>query len=232
MLIPSILKGNDMPKHLAIDAGLVKSWAAKNSTDIKEAVKKSSEKIKELIDLQLKKDIPILTIQLSAKNDDEIGGLKKLFRDLSDDEKIHDKKVRISILGDWYSSEPEFVESIKSLIDKTKDYDQYFLNFCVKYNGQEEILTAVKLLLKKAFSSKTNLDKITLEELKENLPSSNFISPEIIIVNGNEYTGLLLWDSPGALIYFTDKYWLDFEKKDFDKAMDFFNRKKEIEKNE
>jgi undecaprenyl diphosphate synthase len=232
MLIPRILKGNDMPKHLAIDASLIRPWAVENSIEMKEAVKKNSEKIKEIIELQLKNDIPVLTIQLSTKSEEEITGLKKLFRELSADATIHEKKVRVYILGDWYNSEPELVDSIKLLLDKTKDYDQYFLNFCVKYKGQEEIVTAVKLLLKKSQSEKINIDKITIDALKENLPSSDFIPPEIIIMNNYEYTGLLLWDSVGALIYFTDKYWLDFDRKEFDKAMDFYNRKKEINQDE
>jgi undecaprenyl diphosphate synthase len=217
-----------MPKHLAIDATLIRAWATKNNTDIKEAVKKNTDKIKDLIEFQLKRDIPILTIQLSTKNEEEVNNLKKLFKELSENETIHDKKVRVYVFGDWYNSEPELVDSIKNILDKTQDYDQYFLNFCVKYTGQEEILTAVKLLLKKIQSSKVTTDNITLDTLKENLPSSYFIPPDLIIVNNNTYTGLLLWDSPGSTIYFTDKYWLDFEKKDFDKAIDFFNRKKEV----
>jgi undecaprenyl diphosphate synthase len=228
MLIPRILKGNDMPKHLAIDSTLIRAWATKNNVDIKEAVKKSNEKIKELIELQLKRDIPILTIQISTKNEEEIKGLKKLLQDLSEDESIHDKKVRVHVFGDWYGSEPELVDAIKTILDKTKDYDQYFLNLCIKYSGQEEIITATKLLLKKLQSSKVTTDAITIDSFKENLPSSYFMPPEIIIVNNYTYTGLLLWDSPGALIYFTEKYWMDFDKKEFDKAIDFFNKNKDI----
>jgi tritrans,polycis-undecaprenyl-diphosphate synthase [geranylgeranyl-diphosphate specific] len=232
MIIPRILKGINMPKHLAIDASLIRPWALKENVDLKEAVKRNIEKILEMIDFQQKKDMPILTIQLSTKNEEEINGLKKLFHRLALDENIHEKKVRVNIIGDWYNSEPELVDSIKALLDKTKDYDEYFLNFALKYKGQEEILTAVKLLLKKAQSSKFSIDNLTIEQLKENLPSSNYIPPEIIIVNSHEYTGLLLWDSVGSLIYFTDKYWLDFERKDLDKAIDFFNRKKELNKDE
>ncbi len=229
MLIPSILKGNDMPKHLAIDATNVRLWATKNTIDLKEAAKKSIEKISDLMDLQLKKDIPILTMQLSTKNEEEVNALKKFFRELAENEKIHEKKVRVLVLGDWYGAEQELVDAIKLVLDKTKNYDQYFLNFCVKYTGQEEILTAVKLLLKKVQAAKTTTDSITLEVLKENLPSSYFIPPELIIVNGGLYTGLLLWDAPGAMIYCTDKYWLDFERRDFDKAIDFFNRKIDVQ---
>ncbi|MGV8162549.1 MAG: undecaprenyl diphosphate synthase family protein [Candidatus Nanoarchaeia archaeon] len=229
MIIPSILKGKDVPKHLAIDATLIRPWATKNEIDLKEAVKKNIEKIKELLELQLKKDIPILTIQLSTKNEEEINGLKKFFIELSKNEELHNKKVRVYVFGDWYNSEPELLDSIKKLLESTKDYDQYFLNFCVKYTGQEEILAAVKLLLKKIQSSKTTLEAVTLETFKENLPSSYFIPPDLIIVNNHTYTGILLWDAPGAVIHCTDKYWLDFDKKEMDRALDVFNKKTDIQ---
>jgi len=51
----------------------------------------------------------------------------------------------------------------------------------------------------------------------------------LIIMNNHHYNGLLLWDAKGSTIYFTDKYWLDFEKKDFDKAIEFFNQNKKKE---
>ena len=226
MIIPNILKGKDMPKHLAIDATRVRSWSEKNSKDIKEAVRLNLEKLDEFIDLQIKKDIPILTLQVSTKTEEEIEGLKSFFKKISSDQKMHDKKVRIYVIGDWYSAEPELSEVIREAMEKTKDYDQYFLNFGVKYDGQQEILTAAKLILKKAEAEKLGIDSLTPEMLKDNMPSSYFMPPELIIINNNHYTGLLLWDCKNSKMFFTNKHWLDFERKDFDRAIDFFNETK------
>ncbi|PIN81320.1 hypothetical protein COV13_01615 [Candidatus Woesearchaeota archaeon CG10_big_fil_rev_8_21_14_0_10_32_9] len=226
MLIPSILKGQDMPKHLAINATRIRTWATKNNIDIKEAVKKNLEKLKDLIELQIKKDIPLLTIQLSTKNEEEIDGLKKFFKELVLDELIIEKKVRIYVIGNLNALEPDFVDILRNAMDKTKEYDHYFLNFCVKYDGHEEILAATKLLIRKALTEKISIDDLNVEQLKENLSSSYFMAPELMIMNNHHYNGLLLWDAKGSTIYFTDKYWLDFEKKDFDKAIDFFNQNK------
>jgi len=224
MFTPKILKGPDMPKHLAIAATNVRAWASNKNVPLKDAAEKNIEKIKELIFLQLKKDIPILTIQLSTKTEEETNAIKKLLRELSRNETIHDRKLRIYAIGDWYNSEPEFVNAIMEAMNKTKDYDQYFLNLCIKYDGQQEILTAVKLLLKKAQAEKINAEDLKTEMLKENLPSSQFVPPEIIIENNNEYSGILLWDSPGTLIYYSDKSWMDFEETDFEAALEYFNK--------
>lgn len=224
MLIPSILKGKDMPKHLAITATRKKEWAIKKNKDISEAISLSNSKIKELIDLQIKKDIPIMTIMISTNTSEEIEGARKLFSELAENELVHEKKIRIYAVGNWYDEDGILVDSIKNMMEKTKDYDSYFLNFCVRYDGQEEILTAVKLLLKKAQVDMLKINDLTVEQLKENIPTSNFISPELIIENNNRYSGLMQWDSKGSVIYFSEKFWLDFEKSDFEKALTFFTK--------
>ncbi len=226
MVIPSILKGPDMPKHLAVNATRISEWSKKKGKPLDEAASKSVERLNEFIDFQLKKDIPILTLNLSSKTEEEIAALNKFFRDLASDARITSKKVRVYVIGDWYDIDPELTDSIHNLMEKTKDYDAYFLCFCLKYDGQKELLAGVKLLAKKAVLEKISVDDLTLDLLKENLPTSYFIPPEIIIETEKSYSGLLLWDSKGALIYYAEKMWLDFERKDLEKAIDYFNQVK------
>ncbi len=226
MVIPSILKGRDMPKHLAVNAKRIREWSEKKGEDLKESINKSFNKINEFIDFQLKKDIPILTFNVSTQTEEEVGGLNKFFRNLSKDERIHSKKVRVYVIGNWYNIEPELADTIRDLMEKTKDYDAYFLCFCVKYDGQEEILASVKLLAKKAALEKISIDDLSVDMLKENIPTSYFIPPEIIIETEKSYSGLLQWDSKGALIYFAEKMWLDFERKDLEKAIEYLNQVK------
>lgn len=229
MIIPKILKGKDMPRHIAVTAQRVRAWSIKNKKDIKDVAKQSIAKIKELIDLQIRKDIPILSIMVSTQTEEEIQALNSLFKELASNEQIHKKKVRIYAIGDWYDAEATMVDQIKEMLAKTKDYDNYFLNFCIRYDGQKEITTTSKLLVKKAEANQIEIDEITPQQMKENMASSNFLPPEIIIENNWRYSGMLQWDSAGSCIFFTNKYWMDFEKSDFDKAIDHYNKYKDKE---
>lgn len=216
-----------MPRHLAISALRVRSWSTNKNKPIEEAVKLNTQKIKELIDLQIKKDIPILTIMVSTQTEEEIKGLNQLFDQLAENKTTHENKIRIHATGNWYDAEATMVDQIKNMLDKTKEYDNYFLNFCIKYDGKKEILTTTKLLVKKTQAKQITIEELTPEILKENMPTSNFIPPEIIIENNWKYSGLLLWDSTNSCIFFTNKYWLDFEKADFQKAIDHYNKYKD-----
>lgn len=216
-----------MPKHLAITTHRIRSWALKNNKDIKEATKQNVNKIKELIKFQLKKDIPILTIMVSTQTEEEIQALNQLFLELSKDEIIHHKKVRIYATGNWYDAEATMVDQIKKMLETTKDYDNYFINFCIRYDGQNEILTTAKLLVKKTIYQELKIDDLTKDSFKENMPTSNFMPPEIIIDNNWKYSGLLQWDSQNAHIILTNKFWMDYDLEEISKIIDQYNKYKE-----
>lgn len=156
--------------------------------------------------------------------------LTEFFNKLANEEVIHTKKIKISVLGKWYSLPGMVVESIKSAIDKTKDYDSFFLNFCVNYDGQEEIIDAFKLITRGVeggnineylVSKNINESLIIKNLIKENVYSSYFIPPDIIIETGTDhkYSGVLLWDSVNAKIFFIEKLFPDVDKEDVEKIL-------------
>lgn len=218
-----------MPRHIAITTLRVRAWSIKNDKDIKEVAKQNITKIKELIEMQIKRDIPILSIMLSTQTEEEIQALNNLFKELANSNQVHENKMRIYAIGDWYDAEATMVDQIKEMLDKTKDYDNYFLNFCIRYNGQKEITTTAKLLVKRAEAGQLEIDEINPEHMKDNMASSNFPPPEVIIENNWKYSGMLQWDVKDSCIFFTNKYWMDFEKSDFDKAIDHYNKYKDKE---
>ncbi|MBN1792831.1 undecaprenyl diphosphate synthase family protein [Candidatus Woesearchaeota archaeon] len=216
-------KSRKIPSHIAINTGLVKKWAEDNKKDLKEALGKHLESIRELMGYQVKNNIRVLTIGLADSSPEILGGLKDFFASLSEDESIRKNQVRIFVLGQWYDLDIELRDAFKSAMDKTKMYDNLFLNFCVKYDGRAEVLGAVQLIAKKIVSGKLVEAEVSEDSVKENLSSSYFPPPELIIETRNSYSGLLLWESKESVIHFSSKRWLLFEKKDLDEAVAFYN---------
>ena len=151
--------------------------------------------------------------------------LAKLFNEIISNKKIHKDQIKVSILGKWYDLPERVVNPIKEIIESTKDYDKFFLNFCVNYDGHEEIADACRLIARQIKSEKIDPESINNQLIKENLYSSYFISPDLIIENSKEFSGLLLWDSKNSMIFFTDKQWPDFTKIDFFRAIEDFQNK-------
>ena len=118
----------------------------------------------------------------------------------------------------------ELTDLFKQIMDQTKDNDDLFLNFCVQYDGQEEVLSVIKLLAKKVIMGKMKFEDIDKQTVKENLYTSYFSPPEVIIEPSKIYAGLLLWDAKGSKIYQTRKHWLDLTDSDLDSAITWANR--------
>jgi len=229
-VIPSS-KPKKAPIHIAINTDGIKTWSEENKKEFSQAVKKHLELLDQLVDLQLKHKNRVLTINLS-EYEGMLEDLKEFFNHLISDERINNNQVRVFIIGQWYELDPEVTDVFKELMDKTKDYDKFFLNFCINYDGQEEVLGAIRLIVRKILADKLREEDLTNEVIKENLYTSYFPPPELIIETGWKYSGLLLWDSKGALIYFTKKPWMQFERKYYEKAIRFYNKEvyKEDEK--
>ena len=217
-----------MPKHIAITTNGILRYSQKSKCSLEESWKKSFEIILDLIRFQIDKNIPVVTFHLVpmglVKNEifPEISTfISNFFNQLKKDHLITGSKVKVSVIGKWYDLPGELVENIKDLTRETKDYDSFFVNFCVNYDGREEIIDAMKVMAMKVRNGSIDPSSISLEDIKEHLYSSYFIPPDLMIVNGGLQStkGFLLWDSVNAKMYFTDKLWPDFKKDDLAKII-------------
>lgn len=222
-------------RHIALTTEGVFKWARANKKSSEEAHKHANIAILSIIKEQIKLNIPVLTIYLLPSNmanlehfSIKVDSVIELFNELLGSELVTKNQIKISIFGKWYDLPGRVVDPIKKLLESTKDYDSFFVNFCINYNGQDEIVDACKILSMQVKTEKIGLDSINKENIKDNLYTSDFLPPDLIIKNGlkQRLTGLLLWDTINSTIYFTKKVWPDFTKDDFKEAVLNFEKQK------
>ena len=220
-----------LPKHIAMTVGGVGRWTKTYKKDKTEAYRRMLANIFDIMKHQTTMDIPIVTlfvVNSRVKEDEDFSeqmdALGEFFRELARDVNVFQNKVKISILGKWYDLPSRVVEPIKRVIDETKDYDNFFLNLCINYDGREEIVDACKIIVRKAMAEKMDVDFIDIEMMKDNIYSSYFLPPDLMIKTGTgrRLHGFLLWDSPYSVIYFSGILWNDFKEKDFVRAIKFY----------
>ncbi|MBI2652755.1 undecaprenyl diphosphate synthase family protein [Candidatus Woesearchaeota archaeon] len=217
------------PKHIAISLDDISDWCRKNNIEIGEGCKRYFGCLGRLLELQVHLNIPISTIHLLSENfekstDDYLifcDFIKEFFNELVNNSIIVGQKIKISVFGKWYNLPGKTVESLKNLIASTKEYDNFFVNFCINYDGQEEIVDACKLIAKQVELGKIDPEMITKGSIKENMYSSYFLPPDIILIYGErKLTGLLLWDSVSSRIEFAGKSFMEFEEEDIKNILD------------
>ena len=217
-----------MPRHLAISVSGSEKWASKKGKTVEFGLGKSCDKIMELIEFQPKTQIPVITVYLYSSKITEspnfgiiLDKIEKVFRKISENETIKKEKIKISVLGKWYDLPDRVVEPIKNVINETRDYDSYFFNICINYNGKEEIIDAIKILGRKISAGNLEPTSITEEDIKNNIYSSYFPPPEKIILTDGQKSprGFLLWDSDNSEIYSIEKPWPEVTINDIKKIM-------------
>ena len=153
--------------------------------------------------------------------------LEKKIRDLITNSVIHNKKVKVNIVGSIVMDIPD---SLKQVIfevqEKTKDYKERKLNICIGYGGKQEILDAVMA------SSRWLRKNPTIAKLHENIFEKFLMVPrplDIVIRTGGEkrLSGFMLYQMQYAELFFTETLWPDFSITEFDKVMqDFSSRQR------
>lgn len=216
------------PYHIGFICRGSSEWSLQKKKKLYEGYRKSFSRILELMELQVKRSIPVTTFHLMPTTVDDsenyamlVDEIAAFLSDLSTNELLHRHKIKISVIGKWYNLPTRAIEAIKKIIEDTKDYDNYFVNFCINYDGQEEIVDAAKMVARRVKLGKIDVDAITKDIVKDDLYSSYFVPPNVIIVTGNKCSlgGFLLWDSVDAEIVFLNKNFPEITTKDVEKSL-------------
>ncbi|MDP7141584.1 MAG: polyprenyl diphosphate synthase [Candidatus Woesearchaeota archaeon] len=225
-------KKDGLPRHIAITTNGKIDWANKNNKSINEVYQKCFQIIYDIIKTVVRMDMPIITIYLMPYREETkhlpnvIDNLISFFKELPNNEFIHKNKVKVSVWGKWYELPDRIIEPVKDVIDSTKDYDSFFLNLCINYNGKEELLDSCRLIARKIKAEKLEPESIDRSLFKDNLYSSQFLPIDLVIKNGNRrIPNLLLWDSANSKVFFTEKSFLESGSNDIVKAIEFYKSK-------
>ena len=97
------------------------------------------------------------------------------------------------------------------------------LIIAVSYGGKWDIINSIR----KSFS-KGQIKNFSELDLEKNLETKDFPDPDLIIRSGGEkrLSNFFLWQSSYAELYFSEKYWPDFSKKDFMAACNDYSKRK------
>lgn len=154
-----------------------------------------------------------------------LGIYEKYFKRVLESEEIHKNKVRVNFIGKWESQFPEGLKNvIYDCIQKTRDYKNYFLNFFLAYNGDDEMIEAVKKIIEKCKTGQ----KVTASLIKENLMTRELPPVDLLIRTGGEphlSVGFMMWDIANSQMYFSKKLYPDFNDREFEKAIEDYQER-------
>jgi undecaprenyl diphosphate synthase len=108
-------------------------------------------------------------------------------------------------------------DKVKHAIDLTKDNDRLILNVAFNYGGRDEIVHAIRALMKDGVAA----DQVDEEMVSHYLYTSDTPDPDLIIRTSGELrvSNFLIWQGAYAEWFVTPKYWPDFDREELYQAL-------------
>lgn len=218
-----------LPKHVAMIMDGNRRWARNRRLPIFSGHKFGFDRIEPIVRHADNIGISHVTFwAFSTENwkrdKKEVDGLLNLFRRMFREsmiDRLNKNNVRVLALGDISAFPKDIAERIEQAIKQTKNNTGITANFALNYGGREEILRAIKKIVKE------KPKEVTEETVSKYLYTAGQPDPDLIIRTGGEQrlSGYLPWQGVYSELYFTNKYWPEFDEKEFNTAiMDFVSR--------
>lgn len=217
-----------IPSHVAIIMDGNGRWAERRGKERSKGHIEGSKNVEKIATHAFKLGVKTLTLYaFSSENwsrpEKEVRELMRLLKTylVKFAKKFAKKDVRLVVSGSREELSKELVDAICECENLSKENKDFTLNIAINYGGRQEIVRAVNNLIKKG-------EEVTVDSILDNLYTSPFGEPDLIIRTGGEYriSNFLLFQGAYSELYFTDVLWPDFNETELEKALDDFSRRK------
>ena len=222
---------NNLPKHIAIIMDGNRRWAAARGLPAEKGHEAGAKNLEEIVDYCRDIGIKYLTVYaLSTENwrnrsAKEVKGIFSLLLRIVKEKREEYRRsgIRFFVLGNFQAFPLKVKDGIKKIMDIVLDKERIKFNVALNYGGRDEIVNAIKNIIKDGVKP----DKVNEELVSKYLYTKDQPDPDLIIRPGGEYrlSNFLLWQLSYAELYFTDIFWPDFNPKQLDKAIVWYQQR-------
>ncbi|MCD6408476.1 isoprenyl transferase [bacterium] len=219
-----------IPVHVGIIMDGNGRWATKRNLPRIAGHKEGLKAVRRVVKAADKYGVKYLTLySFSTENwkrpKEEVEFLFKLMEDRlrKEGENLHKNNVKVRFTGRREELPKELKKIMEEVEKLTSKNTGLNLVFAINYGGRQEIIDAVKKIIKKGYTFQDVNEQLINKFLYLQIPE-----PDLIIRTAGEkrLSNFLLWQSAYSEFYFTDVLWPDFNEECFYKALLSYQRRK------
>ena len=213
-----------VPRHVAIIMDGNGRWAEKRGLPRLSGHREGVDAIPRVLDVLANKGVEFLTIYAFstenwARPSSEVEGIIELLHEALQRESdlLNDKDVRVVHIGNADRLSPDIRTAVEKIQHQTRENSGIVLNVAFDYGGRQEILAAVKQLIREGVPP----EDITEETFASRLFTAHCPDPDLIIRTGGELriSNFLLWQSAYSEYYHTTTLWPDLDAAELERAL-------------
>lgn len=217
-----------LPKHIAIIMDGNGRWAKEQGQDRLFGHYHGVISVRKVVEAATEIGIQFLTLYaFSTENWDrpqeEVRGLMTLFVETIAKEvpDLHKNNIKLRFIGNLNMLPSEAQIALADAMEKTAHNTGLTLIIALSYSSRWELVEATKSIAQKVLEGSLSIASINDAVIAENLTTSEFPDPELMIRTSGEcrISNFLLFQLAYAELYFTDTLWPAFGKEDLIKAL-------------
>jgi undecaprenyl diphosphate synthase len=224
----------NFPRHVAIIMDGNGRWAHRRHLPRFQGHLEGVKRVKEITATAGTLGLEVLTLfTFSTENwqrpKDEVSMLMRTFAAVLDKnlQKLVKQNVRFQFIGRREGVPSNILERLDHCREATQKNSGLILNLAFNYGGRLEIIDAVRQIARDVESRKLSPEAISEETFSQALYTKDLPDPDLLIRTSGEkrISNFLLWQLSYAELYFTDKFWPEFDEKEFKKALLDYQRR-------
>ena len=214
-----------IPTHIAIIMDGNGRWALSRGLPRLAGHRAGTENLRRVIEACVEQDIKYLTLYAFSTENwgrpiEEVQGLMRILEDVIDRElkELHKQGTRLLHIGHLDNLKPSLRQKVLDAIEYTKNNQRLTLCVAFNYGGRDEIVCAIKHMIKNGVSP----EEVTDESVGKYLFTAGVPDPDLIIRTSGELRGsnFLIWQGAYSEWYFTPTFWPDFGKEELARALE------------
>jgi undecaprenyl diphosphate synthase len=222
----------NVPAHVAIILDGNGRWAKKRFLPRNAGHAQGSRVVEQICEDAHDLGIKYLTVYaFSTENwkrpKDEVDALMKLLNKYLKNciERSNKNNMRVRVIGDISALDSSLQERIIELEECSKNNTGLNFQVALNYGSRDEIMRAVKKCMSMCSEGKISADDINEEMFGRLLDTDDIPDPDLLIRTSGEQrlSNFLLWQLAYSEFYFTDVLWPDFNKKELQKAIEYYS---------
>ncbi len=222
---------HDVPRHVAIIMDGNGRWATSRRMPRVAGHARGVEAVRAIVECCARRGVEYLTLfAFSSENwrrpEEEVSLLMRLFVSALEREvdQLHANGIRLKVVGDLSAFEPRLQQLIRDSEARTADNSRLTLSIAANYGGRWDLLQAMQKLLRRHPELAQRPEALDESLLSPHLAMSYAPEPDLFIRTGGEQrvSNFLLWQLAYTELYFTERFWPDFDEAALDEAFQWF----------
>ena len=223
-----------VPRHVAIILDGNGRWAKKRMLPRNAGHAAGSKNVEKICEAAWNMGIEYVTMYaFSTENwsrpQEEVDALMKLLHSyLKDCIKTSKKNnMQVRVIGDISRLEPDLQAKIKELEEVSASNTGLHFQVALNYGSRDEMTRAMRTMTADVKDGKVKPEDISEEMFAGYLDTKGLPDPDLLIRTSGEerLSNFMLWQLAYTEFYFTDVLWPDFNKKELQKAIDYYNKR-------